>query len=117
MKARGPDEVVHARMCERGPRPTSKHRKVVERTHLMLNLALVLERKEGSVENVNSSDSLPIMSLYWLCDVCSYLYCIPGAASAQAWVMPVSTSQIISLGYGCQESFCKCQASQQPLKG
>lgn len=60
MKSRGPDKVVNATMLEFEPRPTSKH-KVVERTHLMVNLALVSVMKEGSVENVNSSDLLPIM--------------------------------------------------------
>lgn len=61
VKSRGPDKVVHVRMHEFEPIPTSKH-KVVERTHLMVNLALVSVMKEGSVENVNSSDLLPIMS-------------------------------------------------------
>ena len=60
-KSRGPDKIVHARMHEFEPRPTSKH-KVFERTHLMVNLALVSVMKEGAVENVNSSDPLPIMS-------------------------------------------------------
>lgn len=45
MKARGPDEVVHTRMYEFGQRSTSKHRKVVERTHFILNLALVFVMK------------------------------------------------------------------------
>lgn len=62
MKSRGSDKVVHARMHEFDSTPTSKH-KVFERTHLMVNLALVFVMKEGSVENVNSSDLLPIMSL------------------------------------------------------
>lgn len=56
----------HAVVCasqnryEFGPRPISKHRKVVERTHLLMNWALV---EEVLCDIVNSSDSLHIMSL------------------------------------------------------
>lgn len=35
MKARWPDQVVHARVSEFGQESTSKHRKVVERTHFL----------------------------------------------------------------------------------
>ena len=62
VKSRGPDKVMHPRMHEFEPRPTSRH-KVFEITHLMVNLALVFVMKEGSVENVKSSDLLPITSL------------------------------------------------------
>lgn len=65
LKEMCPHAVVRASQnrYEFGPRPISKHRKVVERTHLLVNWALVFVVEEVLCDIVNSSDPLHIMSL------------------------------------------------------